>query len=191
VNLCQHLYFNLAGAGDIRDHRFRIAAARYTPTQADGLPSGEIRAVAGSRFDLRQPRRLSEADPEGAGFDQNFVLAPARGDHAGAQGPRGGAGPDAAAPGDPASGPPLAEAWAPDGMRLRLWTDQPGLQFYTGAFLTPHATPWPGVAHGPFGGFCMEAQGFPDAVNRPGFPSVLCTPDQPYRQRTTIEIAPS
>lgn len=186
VNLCQHLYFNLAGAGDIRAHRFRIAAAHYTPSHADGLPTGEIRAVAGSRFDLRQPRILAQADPEHRGFDQNFVLSqPA---------PKGaGRGAEASGREEPSQVPPpspQAEVQAPDGMRLRLWTDQPGLQFYTGGALSPHGRPWPGVAHGPFGGFCLEAQGFPDAVNQPGFPSVICTPEAPYRQRTTIEITP-
>lgn len=165
VNLCQHLYFNLALRGDIRDHRFHIAAERYTPTDAATLPTGEILPVAGTRYDFRAPQRLAEIDPGRAGYDLNFALD-------------GGAG-------------PAATAESPDGMRLRLWTDRPGLQFYTGAHLTHHGTPWPGVDHAAFGGFCMEAQDFPDAVNRPGFPPTLCTPDHPYRQRTTIEIAPT
>lgn len=164
VNMAQHVYFNLAGQGTIRDHRFRLDASRYTPNGPDLIPTGEILPVEGTRYDFRAPRTLAEADPEKRGYDLNFAL-------------------------DPGDGPQF-EAVSPDGMRLRLTTDKPGLQFYTCAMLRPFGTPWPGVAHGPFGGFCIEAQDFPNAINTPGFGSILCSPEAPYRQTTRIEIAP-
>jgi aldose 1-epimerase len=75
---------------------------------------------------------------------------------------------------------PAAEVTA-GGLRLRLWTDQPGLQLYTGDGL--------GAPFAPRHGLCLEPQGFPNAVNMPAFPSVVCTPERPYRQTTTVEIA--
>jgi aldose 1-epimerase len=75
---------------------------------------------------------------------------------------------------------PAAEVTA-GGLRLRLWTDQPGLQLYTGDGL--------GAPFAPRHGLCLEPQGFPNAVNMPAFPSVICTPERPYRQTTTVEIA--
>lgn len=165
VNLAQHLYFNLAGAGTVRDHVLRLNASHVTPTGPDLIPTGALMPVEGTRFDFRAPRVIAEADPDSEGYDLNFALD-------------GGPG-------------PAAEVTAPDGMRLRLWTDQPGLQVYTSAFLTEHARPWPGVAHGPSAGICLEAQGFPNALNTPAFPSILVSPEAPYRQVTTIEIAPS
>ncbi|SMX32011.1 aldose epimerase family protein [Maliponia aquimaris] len=164
VNLAQHLYFNLAGAGTVRDHVLRLNASRYTPAGPDLVPTGEVLPVTGSRYDFLAARSLAEADPQGAGYDLNFALD-------------GGTG-------------PAAELVAPDGMTLRLWTDQPGLQLYTSTSLAPFAQPWPGVAHGPWGGICLEAQGFPNALNTPGFPPIVVTPDTPYRQVTTIDIAP-
>ncbi|WP_435310972.1 aldose epimerase family protein [Primorskyibacter sedentarius] len=85
---------------------------------------------------------------------------------------------------------PAAEVTAPNGLRLRLWTDQPGLQLYNGVSLAPHGTPLAGQDHQRYGGVCLEAQGFPNAVNTPAFPSILYSPDTPYTQRTQIEIAP-
>ncbi len=162
VNLAQHVYFNLAGTGPVRDHSLRIAAARCTPT-VDGMPTGEIRDVEGTRFDFRDPRTLAKADRDAHGYDLNYVL-------------------------DPEAGP-QAEL-ATDAMRLRLWTDRPCLQLYTSGGLSQIAQPHPGQAHFPGGAACLEAQDFPNALNTDGFPSILHRPDAPYRQRTTIEIAP-
>lgn len=162
IALAQHTYFNLSGDRDIRDHVVRIDADHVTPTGPDLIPTGERLAVEGTRYDFRQPRTLAEADPEGTGYDLNFAL----------------------------NGPaPQAEVTAA-GLRLRLWTDQPGLQVYTSVHLKPVGETLPGVAHGPWAGLCLEAQGFPNAVNTPAFPPVLCAPDRPYRQVTTVEIAP-
>lgn len=165
VNLAQHLYFNLMGSGTVRDHALRLAASAYTPTGPDLIPTGELPSVDGTRFDYRRLRHIDEADPDGEGYDLNFAL-------------------------DETDGP-AAELVAPDGMRLRLWTDQPGLQVYTCGFLKPYAMPWPGVEHGNFSGICLEAQAFPNALNTPGFGSILVSPDKPYRQVTRIEIAQS
>jgi galactose mutarotase-like enzyme len=70
VNLAAHAYFNLDGGGSALDHRLRIAAVAYTPVDADNIPTGEIRAVADSRFDFRRLRPVCRE-----GYDHNFVLA--------------------------------------------------------------------------------------------------------------------
>lgn len=158
INLAQHLYFNLAGQGMVADHQLRIAADHYTPTGPDLVPLGTIDPVDGTAYDFRSPVRLGDGD----GWDGNLVL------RAGAD--------------------PAAEAIGPDGLALRLWTDRPGLQVYTSNTLEQHLPEGPGAAHQRFAGLCLEAQDFPNAVNVPAFGSILCSPDAPYRQVTSIDI---
>ena len=83
---------------------------------------------------------------------------------------------------------PVAELLAPNGLRLRMWSDQPGLQVYTGHGLPRIDGAHEGQRIAPYAGLALEPQGFPDAVNQPAFPSVIVTPDRPYRQRLTVEI---
>lgn len=163
VNLAQHSYYNLMGGGQVWNHRLRVAAGRYTPVDGAMIPTGEIATVP-DRLDFRRARTIRDADPQGRGIDANLVLD--------------------AAPG------PAAELDAPNGLRLRLWTDQPGMQVYTAAKLSGTAPAHPGQTLGPFAGICLEPQHFPDSPNRLGFPSILCTPDRPYRQVLTVEIKP-
>ena len=158
INLAQHLYFNLAGQGTVADHHLRVAADRYTPNGPDLVPLGRIDPVEGTAYDFRTPRRLGEVDA----LDGNAVLT--------------------------SGGDPAAEVVAPDGMSLRLWTDRPGLQIYTSNSLRRSLPEGPGAAHGRFAGLCLEAQDFPNTVNVPAFGSILCSPDAPYRQVTSIEI---
>ena len=162
LNFAQHSYFNLMGAGDIRGHILQTRASRYTPNGPNLIPLGTLKPVEGTMFDFRAPRLLSDADPDRVGHDANLVL-------------------------DPGDGP-AATLTSPDGLALRLWTDQPGLQVYSSVTLGPHGTPAPGADHAPFAALCLEAQGFPDALNQ-GFPASICDPDRPYRQVTEIEIA--
>ncbi len=164
LNLAQHLYFNLGDTASIYNHALRIAAQSCTPTNAQYLPTGARLDVTGTRYDFTRLRRFSEADPETLGFDLNYVLN---------------------ALSDP---DPSAEILAPDGTRLQLWTDRPGLQLYTSNTLRACAAPLQGQIHAPFAGVCLEAQDFPNALNTPGFGSILCTPERPYTQSTRIRI---
>lgn len=161
IALCQHVYFNLAGGGTIRDHHIRLDAPAFTPVDDTLLPTGEIVPVEGTRYDFRAGAVLAQIDPEGAGYDLNLMLS---------------------------EGDDTKAEVVCDDIRLRLWTDQPGLQVYTSNMLKPHGAPWPGQTFGPFAGLCLEAQAAPNTVNMPQFGSVMCSPDAPYRQVTTIAI---
>ncbi len=164
INLAQHLYFNLGETADVRDHSLFIDADHITPNGPDLIPTGAIDPVEGTRFDFRKTRRIDEADASAEGYDLNYLLNQSPGPH--------------------------ARAHAPDGCTLELWTDRPGLQLYTSNTLGPSFPPLPGQMHTRFAGLCLEAQDLPNAINQPGFGSIIHGPDAPYTQTTTIRITP-
>ena len=163
LNLCHHAYFNLSGADDILDHQVQIVADRYTVASDDLVPTGEVRAVEGSAFDLRQPRAVGEAR-QGlpAGFNHNYCLA------------------ETVRP-EPAF---AARVTVPGGPALEIWTTQTGVHFYDGYKLRQDLRGLDGRRYGPNAGLCLEAQNWPDAVNHPHFPSAEIRPGQVYRQVT-------
>ena len=169
VNLSAHPYFNLAGvsSGDIFGHEITIAANEFLPTDRQQIPTGEIRPVDGTVFDLRQPTaiatRIRRADQQlllGKGYDHYFVLAEA--------------------PGDPLRVAALVSE-PQSGRTLEVLTTQPGTQFYTGNNLTG-AVAGRGGVYRQSTGFALEPQGFPDAPNRAEFPSTVLRPGAVYRQ---------
>ncbi|MET3660891.1 aldose epimerase family protein [Aquamicrobium ahrensii] len=163
VNLAAHPYFNLDGGGNVLGHRLRIAADAFTPVDADNIPTGEIRTVAGSRFDFRQLRPIHREGELYEGYDHNFALA---------------------------QKPSAASAFAArieaarSGVVMEVWTTEPGLQFYDGGGLPVCDMLRGGVPGVRFGGLCLEPQRFPDAVHHPGFPDAVLKPDERYRQIT-------
>lgn len=166
INMAQHQYFNLMGDGDIRDHSLRIGASRDTPTDSQAFPLGSIESVENTVFDFRQARIIKNSDPEQLGHDASLVIDKV----------------------DRKS--PAAEAWAPNGIKLQLGTDQPCLQLYTSGTLEQVGSPGSGAAHQRFAGFCLEAQNYPDALSHSHFPSILHGPDTPYTQSLRLAISP-
>ena len=138
-------------------------AARCTPVNAGLIPTGELAPVAGTPLDFSRPRRLGEAidadDDQiryGAGYDHNFVL-----DH-----PEGVLG-------------HAATLASPDGLAMEVWTDQPGLQVYTGNYI-PDGMETPEGPTCRRGGVALETQHFADSVNRPDFPNVVLRPGEAF-----------
>jgi aldose 1-epimerase len=169
VNLTNHSYFNLDGeaSGPIDAHELRLSADAFTPTDAELLPTGEVRDVSGSAFDLRRLTRLGDAlaaDDEqltfGQGLDHNFVVRGTGLRH-------------------------VATLRGASGRTLEVESDQPGVQVYTGAHFDGTVIGTSGSAYGPRAGIALETQGFPDAPNKPGFPSALLRAGDVLASKTT------
>jgi aldose 1-epimerase len=169
ISLIQHLYFNLGMGADVLDHRFRIEASAHTPNREDLAPTGAVLPVKGTKWDFREGRTFRDAAGDPIGYDGNLVLDNGR---------------DTALP--------VAEVTGPDGaLRLVLSTDRPGLQVYNAPGLALAAPGHGGTRYGRFSGFCLEDQAWPDALSHPYFPSIIHSPDRPYRHACVIEIGPA
>lgn len=178
LNLTNHTYFNLGGyaSGKIFDHVVQMEADRYLPTHDDLIPTGEIRSVAGTPFDFREPKTIGrdfEVDCEdlriAGGYDHCICFTE----------------------GETKEPTLRVQIYEPNSGRiLKVFTDQPCMQFYTANFLCNAEHPLKGgYPQAKQTAFCLETQKMPDAVNHPNFTNVIVEPGVPYEHIVVYQFS--
>ncbi len=177
VNLTQHSYFNLSGdfSKTILDHEVNIGADQFIPVDEKLIPLGNLAEVANTPFDFRTPKSVGqdidnfedEQIIRGKGYDHCWVLN------------------------DQNTGVRLsASAYhAESGRLMEVYTDEPGMQLYTGNFLNGTVPRPDGGSYGYRSGICFETQHYPDSPNRPNFPSVVLNPGEQYISNTVFKFS--
>jgi len=169
VNLTTHSYFNLDGSPDICSHHLMIAADHVTPTNADLIPTGEVRTVEATPYDFRALRPIGAAQllERRVTYDINYVLRTRSPDLAHAA--------------------TLASRMS--GVEMELWTSEPGLQFYDGHLLAIPVPGLDGARYGARAGLCLEPQRFPDGPNKAHFPPCILEPGEVSRQVSELRFS--
>ncbi|NWO21520.1 galactose mutarotase [Oribacterium sp. oral taxon 102] len=171
LNMTNHAYFNLNGcdAGDASSQYVQIHASYFTPASESSVPYGELAPVSGTPMDFRTEKRIGRdigAEYEqlrfGGGYDHNYCVDGTAGEQRLA-----------------------AAAYAEEsGIEMKVYTDLEGLQFYTANFLNVRGDGKNGASYSPRTAYCFETQHYPDAINKPAFPSPVVRAGEEYRTET-------
>ncbi len=176
LNPTHHSYFNLTGNPNntILEHEVMINANKFTPVNSSLIPTGKLESVENTPLDFRKLKKIGKdinSDYEqiklGLGYDHNFVINRNNNEVI-----------------------KIAEVYEPtSGRFMEVFSDQPGVQFYTGNFLNGSAIGKNGIKYNYRTAFCLEAQHYPDSPNQPSFPSVVLKPGEEYKQTTIYKFS--
>ncbi|TAL60206.1 MAG: galactose mutarotase [Bacteroidetes bacterium] len=170
INLTNHSYFNLYTSGQlsILDHELMINAGFYTEVNEDLIPTGKILDVKGGPLDFNSPKVIGrDIALLPTDYDHNIILNNVSGAFTKA-----------------------AELYhAPSGRCMEVFTNQPGMQFYSGNFLDGSLKGKSGKAYGKYSGLCLETQHYPDSPNHQNFPSTTLLPGQTYSHITSYNFS--
>ncbi len=169
VNLTNHNYWNFHGHRDdyqnIKDHIVQIESSSFCEIDKESIPTGKIVDVEGTKFDLRKDFLINNDFLSSGGIDHNYVLD----DHANKN--------------------TVAKIFSKKtGLGVEYYTNQPGIQFYTGNMMLEKYIGKYGRSYGRHWGMCLEPQNYPDAINQSNFPSSVLRKNKNYLSKIKIKL---